>query len=206
MKKLNLLIILVMASLTLAACAKRDSEFAARYKTNKAGAEVVDGHKAQEAAEQAATQGLEADIVAVQKYFTDMNSYGPYIVTARILINNYEMPITMSHTMTNGQHNVVRGSSTIAGHTVVFNAVCGNAECSPYYAAMEVYQNNQMVMQVGLMKHFNAAQVGLDRYQFFKPTEALPLVGNPMSGAPGMVDFLKSASSQTVTNSSGFIF
>lgn len=202
MKKANLIFALVVVSLALSACAKKDSEFAARYAKNKAGALVVDGKKTQEAAEYAAALGLEADIVAVQKYFSNMDTeYGPYLVMAKILINNKEIPVTMSHIGT----KIVEGQTTVDGHVVVFHSICSNAACSPYYAAMEVYKNGERLIQVGLRKYFNPTAQQKDLYEFFKPADALPLMGTTLDDTRGMVGYLNANSGAATANSSGFI-
>lgn len=202
MKNIRLLSLLILA-VALSACAKRDSEFAARYAKNRAGAQVVDGPKAEAAGEQAAAVGIEADIVGVEKYFSDMaTSYGPYIIRATLLLNSSQVPITMSHTGL----TKVEGVTTIEGYTVVFRAICLNTACEPYYSSMEVYQNNVLQIQVGLKKHFNAALVDADRYQFFQPQEAKPLVGTSNADTNGLVGYLNSGSSgATGTPGTGLI-
>lgn len=191
MKTFNYFLISFVAavSLTMSACAKKNSEFAARYAKNKMGASVADGVKTQEAGERAESQGLLADIVDIQKYFVPQGQAGPRFVTAKILINNQEMPVTTNHNGT----EVVEGRVDVNGYTVVYHAVCANTDCNPYYASMEIYKDNKMVIQEGVRKYFDAQAATGDRYQWFTPESALPLIGADASDVRGMVGFLNSS-------------
>jgi len=204
MKDFKYLLIILSASVALAmtACAKKDSEFAARYARNKMGANVADGKKTQEAGEQAAAQGLDADVVDIQKHFAAPGQPGPNIVTALILINNQQMPVTTSHTGT----EIVNGSVNTNGFTIVYHAMCGTVDCNPYYVSMEIYRNNQMVIQEGLRKYFEKTSADqTDVYQWFKPEEALPLLGSDSADIKGMVGFLNNAAASGGSSSSTII-
>ncbi|WP_295899269.1 hypothetical protein [uncultured Bdellovibrio sp.] len=185
--------LLATAAMTMSACAKKDSEFAARYAKNKLGASVADGPKTQEAGERAEAQGLLADVVDIQRYFTPEGQPGPRVVMAKILINNQEMPVTTHHWGT----ETVEGRVDVAGFTVVFHAMCGTVDCQPYYASMEIYKNNQMVIQEGVRKYFDERAADGDRYQWFTPEKALPLMGSDSMDPRGMVGFLNSSGNST---------
>ncbi|WP_413567978.1 hypothetical protein ACLWBD_09085 [Bdellovibrio sp. HCB117] len=185
--KFLIITLLAVAAMSLSACAKKDSEFAARYQRNKMGATVVDGAKTQAAGEQAAAQGLEADVVNVTRHWTPEGQPGPRVVISTILVNNQEVPVTTVHSGT----EQVNGRVDIAGYVVAFHAMCGNATCNPYYATMEVYQNNRMIIQEGVRVFFDKqTPADEDRYQWFKPEESLPLVGaGGVSDPTGMVGY-----------------
>lgn len=195
MSKIKILLItLLAATLGLSACAKKNSEFAARYAKNKMGADVADGAKTQVAGELAAAQGLEADIVNIQRHWTPEGQPGPRVVISTILINNQEMPVTTSH----GGTEVVEGRVDINGYTVVFHAMCGSTTCNPYYAAMEVYQNNKLIIQEGVRKYFEQSSAeDKDIYQWFQPSEARPLLGTDSWDPSGVIGFLNRASNTT---------
>ncbi|WP_374030251.1 hypothetical protein [Bdellovibrio bacteriovorus] len=181
---------LLSGSLMMTACAKKDSEFAARYAKNKMGASVVDGAKTQEAGEQAAAQGLEADIVGVKRYWTPQGQPGPRVVMATILINNTEFPVTSHHYST----EIVDGSVDVNGYNIRYHAMCGNDECNPYYAAMEVYQNGRIVIQEGIRIYFDKTKPEhQDLYQWLSPGNELPLLGSSQTDPRGMVGYLNQA-------------
>ncbi|MGZ3801657.1 MAG: hypothetical protein ACXVCL_17520, partial [Bdellovibrio sp.] len=92
MKKLTVTLLSILAAATMiSACARKSSDFAERYARNRMGAQVIDGPKTQQAAEQAAAQGLTAvDIVDIKKYWTSANEPGPRFVTAVILIDDQQ--------------------------------------------------------------------------------------------------------------------
>lgn len=185
--------LLATAAFTMTACAKKDSEFAARYAKNKMGASVADGANTQEAGERAEAQGLLADVVGITKYFAAAGQPGPNVVMAKILINNQEMPVTTHHWGT----EMVEGRVDVNGFTVVLHAMCGTTDCNPYYASMEIYKNSQMVIQEGVRKYFDERSPGEDRYQWFTPEKALPLLGSDSADTRGMIGFLNSATSST---------
>lgn len=179
--------LLLLGSLALTACAKKDSEFAARYAKNRMGATVVDGVKTQQAAEQAAAQGLEADIVGVKRYWTPEGQPGPRVVMATILINNTEFPVTSHHYGT----EVVNGSVTVNGYNISYEAMCGDANCNPYYASMKVYSNGRLVIQEGVRIYFERSSAAhTDLYQWLSPGQELPFMGSDVQDARGMVGYL----------------
>ncbi|WII71030.1 hypothetical protein QJS83_11210 [Bdellovibrio sp. 22V] len=194
MKDAKFLFIVLMCAtaLGLTACAKQNSEFAARYARNKMGAQVADGKKTQAAGERAAAQGLQADVVGIERYWTPEGQPGPRVVISKILINDREMPVTTHHFGT----EIAEGQVEVNGYTVVFHAMCGRSEdCNPYYAALEVYQNGKMVIQEGVRKYFEKTSANdKDLYQWFQPNEALPLLGSSVTDTRGMVGYLNAAS------------
>lgn len=185
--------LLATAAFTMSACAKKDSEFAARYAKNKMGASVADGKKTQEAGERAQAQGLLADVVDIKKYFVPEGQPGPRVVMAKILINDQEMPVTTHHWGT----EKVEGRVDVNGFTVVYHAMCGTVDCNPYYAAMEIYKNNQMVIQEGVRKYFDERAADGDLYQWFTPENALPLLGSDSADTRGMIGFLNTVGNST---------
>lgn len=191
MKKYSYLFISLMTiALTMSACGKKNSDFAARYAKNKMGAQVADGHRTQAAGELAAAQGLEADVVNIQRFWTPEGQPGARFVTSTILINNQEMPVTTTH----GGTEVVEGKVDVNGYTVVFHSMCANVSCNPYYASLEVYQNNKMIIQEGVRKYFEKTNTDeIDLYQWFQPAEALPFIGADSLDAKGMVGYLNQA-------------
>ncbi len=190
MDSVKLTIALVSVVLTLSACAKKDSNFAERYAKSRAGATVVDGVKTQLAAESAAQEGLEADIVDVTRTMGNMGFSGPRIIRATILINQTEFPVTSVHQGT----EVVHGSVDVNGYSINYHAWCSNYHCNPYYAAMEVYKNSRLVIQEGIRIYFDkTSPEHQDVYQWFSPGNELPLLGADAQDVRGMVGFLNQA-------------
>lgn len=185
-----LTIALTTAVLALAACAKKDSNFAERYRQNAAGMQVVDGKKTQEAAEQAQVNGLQADVVGIQK--------NGNTITAWILVNNQQIQVTTTHTGT----EVVEGTTYANNHQIAFHAKCANADCEPYFAALEIYNNTHsntsLLIQEGVMKFFKDSSK--DKYQWFKPAEALPFVGSGDSDLNSIVGYLGSSVGAVTNN------
>lgn len=205
-KKNRLIFISFIAGImmSISACGKKDSDFAARYAKNKMGATVVDGQKTQEAGEQAASQGLEADVIDIQRYWVPNGQAGPRIVMATILVNNQQVSVTTSHVGT----AVSEGFVNVGNHRVVFHAMCANDACNPYYAALEVYQNNQIIIQEGIRKFFEVTSPEqADLYQWFTPDKALPFILNSnIADASGMVGYLnQGAATSLSTSTSGII-
>lgn len=181
-----LLSALVILTMGLSACAKKDSGFAERYAKNRLGAQVADGVKTQAAAENAAAQGLEADILKIQR----TQSGSGIAVSALILINNQQVPVTTTHYDT----QAINGTVNMGTYQIQYHALCGNESCNPYYAAMEVYQNGRIIIQEGLKYYFErTSSEHRDVYQWFSPGEELPLVGSSANDVNGMVGYLNSS-------------
>lgn len=177
----TLLVPALIAIVALGGCAKKDSEFAARYATNGAGAAVKDGSAAAEAGEYAATKGLtRADIVQVTR---STNGNGATVVS-QVVLNNQQIQVTTQHAGT----EVREGSLQVGNYFIQFHAMCANAACEPYFAAMEVYTNNQLLIQEGIRIHFtNPAQ---SVYQLFTPSLAKPFYYQNMNNTAGVVGYL----------------
>lgn len=193
----SLLIILGIASVfVFTACAKKNSSFASRYAKNGVGANVVNGEKTQQAAEQAAASGLIADVVDIQRQWLAPVEQG-LRVTSMILINNQQMPVVTTHKAT----EVVQGRVDVSGYTVVFHAMCANEACNPYYAALEVYQGTVLKIQEGVRKYFDGANAAdLDSYQWFNAKDALPFMGANVTDTAGMVGFLNQGASVSTSS------
>ncbi|XGC79338.1 hypothetical protein ACES2L_08350 [Bdellovibrio bacteriovorus] len=170
MKNLKLIFCSLMILTMTAACAKKDSEFAARYAKNRMGAEVADGKKTQEAAEAAEAQGLMADVIDVS---TVSQNWETANVRAKILINDQEMTVTTTHYLNAGNYDpslVAQGTVEKAGFTIVFRSFCASASpmvCARYYASLEIYKNGSLVIQEGILKGFDGKT--RDTYQWYKP-------------------------------------
>lgn len=199
LKRVSLLLLMVFM---VSACAKKNSEFAARYAKNKMGASVADGVKTQEAGEMAAAYGLEADVVDIRRYFVPVGQPGPRVVMSKILINDQEIPVTTSHNGT----EIVDGKVNVGNYLVVFHAMCGTVDCNPYYASLTIYQNNQMLIQEGVRKYFDKFKPEhTDVYQWFKPQEARPLLGRDMNDVSGMVGFLNTFAESNSYSGNGLV-
>lgn len=187
---------MLFVAVALSACAKKDSNFAERYAKNRAGATVVDGVKTQQAAESAAAEGLEADIVGATRSMADLGVSGPRIIRATILINQTEFPVTSVHHGT----EIVHGSVDVDGYSINYHALCANYYCNPYYAAMEVYKNGRIVIQEGIRIYFDkTSPEHQDVYQWFSPGNELPLLGADSQDVRGMVGFLNQVGGQNTS-------
>ena len=191
MKPTKLLVMALASSmLLLSACAKQDSEFAAKYAKNGMGAPVQDGPAAERAGSYAEQIGLQADIIGV----TRSNSGGTNVLRATILVNNRQRDVESQHAGT----EVVSGTTSVDNYEIRYNAVCANSNCEPAFVEIEVFQymrnHNQILMQVGVKKYFN--QNTGDAYQWFQPAEVLPFMKNgSFTDASGLVGFLNKSTS-----------
>ncbi|MNL05497.1 hypothetical protein D3C87_1260980 [compost metagenome] len=193
MKSLKTLLVpALFAIVALGGCAKKDSDFAARYATNGAGAAVKDGQTAAEAGEYAATKGLtRADIVQVTR---STNGNGATVVS-QVVINNQQIQVTTQHAGT----EIREGSLQVGAYYIQFHAMCANATCEPYFAAMEVYSNNQLLIQEGIRIHF--ANPAKSVYQLFSPALARTFYYQNMNNTGGVVGYLNTY--QTTGNGAG---
>jgi hypothetical protein len=196
MKTSNVLVMtLASMALMLSACAKQDSDFAAKYAKNGMGAKVTDGAATQRADEYAAENGLQADIVGISKNGSGGDGQAKTI-TSTILINNQQRQVDSVHYST----EVVEGETEIDGYTIKFHAMCANEACEPYYAMIDVYQylqnHNTQMIQVGVKKFFDTN--GADKYQWFAPPEALKFIGSNQNDIKGMVGFLNKSTTTAV--------
>ncbi len=190
-----LMIPALLAMLALSACAKKDSDFAARYAKNAAGATVKDQAAAVAAGESAALNGLQsADVVMVQKSATGSATK---TVTSQIVINGQQVPVTTTHTA----NETREGTVEIAGFLVQFHAMCANTACDPYFAAMEVYKNGQLILQEGLRINFAVPENSV--YQLFKPSDARVFIHQDVTNPSGMVGYLNSYTSPAATAAPG---
>lgn len=184
----NLLIPALAALLALSGCAKKDSDFAARYATNGAGATAKDANVAADAGEYAASKGLtRADIVQVTR---SSNGNGSTVVS-QVVINNQQIQVTTQHTGS----EIREGSLQIGGYYIQFHAMCPTNSCEPYFAAMEVYSNNELLIQEGIRIHFNTPSQSV--YQLFSPSLARTFYYQNMNNPGGVVGYLNYQSSST---------
>lgn len=190
----TLLIPALLAVVALSGCAKKDSDFAARYATNGAGASAKDASAAADAGEYAAQKGLtRADIVQVQR---TSNGNGATVIS-QVVINNQQIQVTTQHTGT----EIREGSLQINGYHVQFHAMCANTACEPYFAAMEVYANNELLIQEGIRIHFNNPAQSV--YQLFSPSLARTFYYQNMNNTGGVVGYLNSYQSSSTSSGSG---
>lgn len=181
MKSLKALLVPALFAVALSGCAKKESEFAARYATNGAGATAKDAVTAAEAGELAATKGLtRADIVQVTR---NSNGNGATVIS-QVVINNQQIQVTTQHVGT----EIREGSLQIGNYYVQFHAMCANPSCEPYFAAMEVYSNNQLIIQEGIRIHFNNQSQSV--YQLFSPADARVFYNQSMNNTGGVVGYL----------------
>lgn len=169
--------VLLMA-LALAACAKKDSDFAAKYAKNKSGAEATNVEETAAADEVALGEGLDIDIVQISKAMNGSEK----VITSLVTINNYQFPLTTRHSGVELRTGSMNASANVR---VDAQAVCANANCTTYYIVLNAYKDNKLVIQEGIRKYFDIPQgTSLDRYAKLKAERALPLVrGNAWTSA-----------------------
>ncbi len=146
MKNAKIYLYILAVSVSLTACAKRDSEFAARK--NGAGAPIVNGEQAANADAAAAAAGYTVDIMGIQP---PVWNNGMYTVSSQISVNNKNYQIDTSHS-TPGQ--VSSTSANFDGATFQVSGVCGSEVCSPYYLVVEITRGNQRIKQMAMRKYF----------------------------------------------------
>lgn len=170
MKSLKPFAAVLIAALALSACAKKDSDFAAKYKTNKMGAEAANVEETAAADALALAAGVDIDIVAI----TRATSSTEKVVTSTVVINNYQVSLTTRH----AAQEIRTGQMTSGNVTITASAVCALASCNPYYVSIQIYKDNKLLMQQGVRKYFDANGGGsntLDRYAKIKPEDSIPL-------------------------------
>lgn len=177
-------ITMMVAVLSLAACAKKDSSFKARYTRNAFGAQAIDPARNQIAAEQADAQGYQLDVVGItgERY-----SDGKLKITSKIMVNDQVQNIYTVHS-TNGQ--VVKGQITLNGLTLVIEATCADSNCEPYYLSVSAFNGSREVIQEGVKKSFNNSSY--DRYQWFQPGSFMKFWSGSYSDPSGMIGYLNS--------------
>jgi len=196
MKSLKTLLVPALVAIVAlsAGCAKKDSDFAARYATNGAGASAKDTNVAADAGEFAAAKGLNrADIVQV----TRNTGSGGSTVISQVVINNQQIQVTTQHSGTEQRD----GSLQIGNYYIQFHAMCANTACEPYFAAMEVYSNNELLIQEGIRIHFNNQSQSV--YQLFPPSLARVFFHQNMNNTGGVVGYLNSFTSGSTGSSLG---
>lgn len=164
MKNLKLIFLSILVVTMSAACAKKDSEFAARYAKNRMGAEVADGKRTQEAGEHAEALGVTADLVDIA---LQSQNWETAAVRSVILLNDKQMAVTTQHTYNSG--NVSEGTVEKDGYQIGFRGYCAASAamiCARYYASLEIYKDGALVIQEGVLKSFEG---GRDMYQWNKP-------------------------------------
>lgn len=148
MKSAKIGVSLLLATLTLVACAKRDSGLAARR--NGAGAAYVNGQQAAEAEAAAAASGYQTDIMKVER--SALSANGTYSINSEIKVNDTRYQVTTTHS----QVGVVSSTSAnFAGATFEVSGVCGSDTCSPYFLVINITRNGQRVLQTSMKKNFD---------------------------------------------------
>jgi hypothetical protein len=155
MKSAKVYLYILAAAVALSACAKRDSEFAARK--NGAGAPIVNGQQAANADAAAAAAGYSVDIMGIQQ---PIQNGGGLSVTSTISVNNKNYQINTTH------YAIGQVSSTSAnfdGATFQVSGVCGSETCSPYYLVIEITRNGQRIKQMAMRKYFYYSNANSNR-------------------------------------------
>jgi len=145
-KNAKIYLYIAVAALALSACAKRDSEFAARK--NGAGAPIVNGQQAANADAAAEAAGYKVDIMDIK---TPVQSGNGLSVTSTISVNDKNYQINTTHPQ------VGQVSSTTAnfdGASFKVSGVCGSETCSPYYLVIEISRGGQRIKQTAMRKYF----------------------------------------------------
>lgn len=146
MKNAKIYLYIVVAAMALSACAKKDSEFAARK--NGAGAPIVNGQQAAAADAAAEANGYKVDIMGIRN---PVQAGGGLSVSSVISVNNKNYEITTTH------YQVGAISATTAnfdGATFEVSGVCGSEVCSPYYLVINISRNGQRIKQTAMRKYF----------------------------------------------------
>lgn len=137
---------LVVLAFTLMACAKRDSEFAARR--NAAGAAYVNGDQAAAAEANAAANGYKTDILEIA---TPVYKSGIYEVTSTVRVNDVNYRIVTTHS----QPGIISETrADFAGANYAVSGVCGDDQCTFYFLVINITRNGQPILQTAMKKNF----------------------------------------------------
>ncbi|MFP5520177.1 MAG: hypothetical protein ACLGGX_09755 [Bdellovibrionia bacterium] len=183
MAKFKLLSLVVVISMSIMACGKKDSSFKARYSTNGSGARAVDSSRNEAAANYAQSYGLKnLDVINIQK----QGSSGSVKVTSTIILNDTALDISTTHS---GTQEVASSSPmNIGGYSVYVNTMCSNASCDLYFVMLTAYKAQTPVMQAGVMKYF--ADSSQDTYQWISGSGFVPFYGSTWYDTNTMIGIL----------------
>lgn len=147
MKNTKIYMYIVVAAFAFSACAKRDSEFAARK--NASGASFVNDQQAAAADQAAAANGYVTDILKVLS--PTQTSTGALSVTSQIKVNNNTYQIVTTHPQVNA---VSSTTANFDGANFEVAGICGSDICNPYYLIINITRNSQRIKQTAMKKYF----------------------------------------------------
>ncbi len=146
-KNSKIYIYIVVAAFALSACAKKDSEFAARK--NAAGASYVNDQQAAAADQAAAASGYVTDILKILNPV--QASTGALSVTSQIKVNNNTYQVVTTHSKVNA---ISSTTASFDGANFEVAGICGSDICNPYYLVINITRNGQKIKQTAMKKYF----------------------------------------------------
>jgi hypothetical protein len=158
MKASKLMIAGLVSMMMLAACAKKDDSFKARY-ANGNGANSGNSANAAIADQAVDSAGIMVDILSLHTV-----SVSPMTFKANVLVGNNSAEATMQ---LNSIGVPVQAQTMIGAYTVVVTAQCANANCDPAYFEADAYLNGVAKIQTGYKFRRLLPDASSDRYTRF---------------------------------------
>lgn len=180
MKTFKTFFAVAVCSLLIAACAKKDNDFANKYK-NAMGATV----KNADIKTNADAAGILFDLIKLNtsdetKAGYPLSYQNPYYFKGTLMLNNSAMDFKVTLT---GANQVVSYSSNFSSNPMTLAALCQTDACNPLYIMATIYRGNAVYAQVGYKFYRLEATADKDVYQLFDSRTAL-------SSMDAMINFL----------------
>lgn len=165
-KNFKIYMYIAATALLITACAKRDSEFAARK--NAAGANYINDKQSAAADANAIANGVDTDIQQIQNPVATSN--GGLSVSSLIRVNTQVYQVVTTHFSAG---TISSTSANLNGATFDISGVCGSDVCNPYYLVVSISRNGQRIKQTAMKKYFfyTNAQSSQDLIMSLGPNE-----------------------------------
>lgn len=148
-KSFRVFVFMLAATVTLASCAKKDSDFKGRK--NSAGAALVGDPNKNTRADNTSNQlGIvPPDIMNIANPV--MNQQGGLTIVSRIGLGQRVFSVTLNHYPDNRPATV---NTMVDNYQLFVEGRCVNTTCSPYYLNVMTRQGNQNIKQIVMKKFF----------------------------------------------------
>ncbi len=170
MKKLAIILAGALGLTTvtgIVGCAKKDRKDSAKL---SAPANSPNPGLAQQAVAQAAAQGVQIDVQSISAPVPDQADVrvDTILYLSSSNVGSYTYPLSTFHVPTANMLNITSGTATAGALQLQVTAACANQQCNPYYLMVNVMQNGQQVIQLGLRKYFNGYDSSASNYDVYQ--------------------------------------
>ena len=151
-KKSLLISSIVAAALVLSACGKKEDEKKTRVRAGMTGTAVDTA--TQQTQNQLADQGLAMSISSITK--KEDTAQGVRYLDTSYQIGSTAGGVTTVHSINQTGQDVRSGAS--AGMQVTATGYCADTNCNWYYLNIDVFQGQNFIYQVGILRDFTNGQ------------------------------------------------